>query len=144
MVTWQHFPLPVPLLFHPRERGRSSFDTPEVCQCIWRSPDKFPAVLSTWGSGGRGQCESWSCFSSTAALFWTSLCRVRCCARNWQICWKIRWSRHCPIPEHSYLQRDKTTIEINTQEAAVMEIPIPMAIFFFQKVVRDTLKIVPN
>ena len=31
-----------------------------------------------------------------------------------------------------------------TQEAAVMEIPIPMAKFFFQKVVRDTLKMVPN
>ena len=31
-----------------------------------------------------------------------------------------------------------------TQEAAVMKIPIPMAIFFFQKVVCDTLKIVPN
>ena len=33
----------------------------------------------------------------------------------------------------------------HTQEAAVMKIPIPMAnFFFFQKVVRDTLKMVPN
>ena len=31
-----------------------------------------------------------------------------------------------------------------TQEAAVMKIPIPMANFFSQKVVRDTLKMVPN
>ena len=35
---------------------------------------------------------------------------------------------------------------MNTQEAAVMKIPIPMAnlVFFFQKVANDTLKMIPN
>ena len=34
--------------------------------------------------------------------------------------------------------------EGDTQEAAVMEIPIPMANFFLQKVANATLKMVPN
>ena len=41
-------------------------------------------------------------------------------------------------------ESDQDVIPLHTQEAAVMKIPFPMAIFFFQKVVRDTLKMVPN